>query len=159
MSINCLNNLHPIETIDFTTFNDIENTKYEKSSVFQGQDSKRYAFRCRAMDTAGNLENYPQGEMAATAVDISAPPPIAQLRAVPMPGGDIELKWSPVEDKVSGTDFYRVYRWVEGEKKRKISTDGEVKGVTYLDKGGSLRENIVYYYSVHAVRPAFRTTA
>ena len=26
MSINCLNNLHPIETIDFTSFNNFENT-------------------------------------------------------------------------------------------------------------------------------------
>ncbi len=27
MSINCLNNLHPIETIDFSTFNDMNNIK------------------------------------------------------------------------------------------------------------------------------------
>lgn len=123
----------------------------ERSGVHLGQDGRRYAFRCRAKDGAGNLEAYPEGEMAATVVDISPPPPVTLLKAAPRAGGDIELKWTPVEDRVSGTDYYRVYRWTEGGAKAKISADGEVKEGAYLDKGAALKENTVYYYCVQAV--------
>ena len=121
------------------------------SGVYQGMDGRRYAFRCRAKDAAGNIENYPEGEMAFTIVDIAPPPAVTQLRATPKAGGDIELAWSAVEDKVSGTDYYRVYRWLEGEPKAKVSTDGEVKGAVFTDKGAGLKENAVYYYCVQAV--------
>lgn len=123
----------------------------DRSAVYKAENGKRYAFRVRAKDTAGNIEAYPEGEMASVTVDIAPPPAVTQLKATPKAGGDIELKWSPVEDKVSGTDHYRVYRWIEGEKKVKISTDGEVKGVTFLDPGAGLKENIPYYYCVQAV--------
>ena len=121
------------------------------SGVYQGMDSRRYAFRCRAKDAAGNVENYPEGEMAFTTVDIAPPAAVTQLRATPKAGGDIELKWNPVMDKVSGTDYYRVYRWQEGEDKARISADGEVKGTDFTDKGSGLKENAVYYYCVQAV--------
>jgi hypothetical protein len=122
-----------------------------KNAVYQGKDGNRYAFRCRAKDGAGNVEPFPETEMVAVTVDISPPPAVTQLTATPKAGGDIELKWSPVEDRVSGTDYYRVYRWLEGEKKQRITLDGEVKGVTYKDDGSRLKENTVYYYCVQAV--------
>jgi hypothetical protein len=122
-----------------------------KTAIYQGQDGMRYAFRCRARDAAGNVEDFPDAEMVSLAIDISPPTPVAQLKATPMAGGDIELKWSPAEDRVSGLNFYRVYRWIEGQKPKLISTDGEVKEISFLDKGAQLQENTVYYYSVHAV--------
>ncbi len=121
------------------------------SGVFPGADGKRYAFRVRAKDSADNVENYPEGEMAYTTVDIGPPPSVNQLKATPKALGDIELKWNPVEDRVSGTDYYRVYRWLENEPKAKISADGEVKKTEFLDKGAGLKENTVYYYCVQAV--------
>ena len=48
MSINCLNNLHPIETIDFTTFNDTENTIHTVKKVKNVIKNKKYTI-------AGNL--------------------------------------------------------------------------------------------------------
>ncbi len=123
----------------------------ESSGVYQGQDAKRYAFRCRAKDNAGNLETHCEGEMAATTLDISPPAAVTQLKATPKAGGDIELKWNPVADKISGTDYYRVYRWLEGNPKAKISTDGEVKETVFTDKGDGLKENTVYYYCVQAL--------
>ena len=123
----------------------------DQSGVFNGKDGTRYAFRVRAKDGAGNQEAYPQNEMASVTVDISPPASITQLKATPKAGGDIELKWSPVADKISGTDYYRVYRWVEGEPKVKISMDGDVKGIAFTDDGGKLKENVVYYYCVQAV--------
>lgn len=48
MSINCLNNLHPIETIDFTTFNDMENTIHTVKKVKNIIKNKKYTI-------AGNL--------------------------------------------------------------------------------------------------------
>jgi hypothetical protein len=122
----------------------------QKNAVFQGQDGQRYAFRCRAKDAAGNVEEY-QDEMVATTIDISPPAPVIQIKATPIAGGEIELKWTPAEDAISGTKFYRVYRWLEGQKPKLISTDGEVKEITFVDKSNSLQENVVYYYSVHAV--------
>jgi predicted RNase H-like HicB family nuclease len=122
----------------------------QKNAVFQGQDGQRYAFRCRSKDSAGNVEEYPD-EMVAVTIDISPPGAVTQLKATPLAGGDIELKWTPVEDKVSGTQFYRVYRWLEGQKPKLISADGEVREVTFVDKGTDLQENVVHYYSVHAV--------
>ena len=122
-----------------------------KQATYQGQDGLRYAFRCRAKDAAGNLEEYPDTEMITVSIDISPPTPVKTLKATPLPGGDIELKWEPAEDRVSGLNFYRVYRWLEGQKPKVISTDGQVKEVSYLDKGGILQENTVYYYSVHGV--------
>jgi predicted RNase H-like HicB family nuclease len=124
---------------------------YERNAVYQGQDGQRYAFRCRAKDKVGNLEPFPSVEMTSVTLDISPPPPVTSLKAFPRPNGDIELKWDPVSDRVSGTDYYRVYRWVEGEKKQKISQDGQVKEPGYFDKGTALRENTAYYYSVQAV--------
>lgn len=121
------------------------------SGVYQGLDSRRYAFRCRAKDAAGNVENYSEGEMAFTTVDIAPPPAVSQVRAIPKAGGDIEIRWNSVEDRISGTDYYRIYRWLEGEPKAKISTDGEVRGTTFTDKGAGLKENAVYYYCVQAV--------
>ena len=123
----------------------------EKSGVFLGKDGSRYAFRARARDAADNLENFPESPMAATSVDISPPAAVTQLKASPLAGGDIGLKWNPVEDRISGTDHYRVYRWVEGEPKARISTDGEVKGTVFTDKGSGLKENTAYYYCVQAV--------
>jgi len=122
-----------------------------KTAAYQGQDGMRYAFRCRAKDAAGNVEEYPDTEMVAVSIDISAPTPVAQLKAAPLADGDIELKWSPAEDLVSGLNFYRVYRWMESQKPKCISKDGEVKEVSYIDKGDGLQENNVYYYSIHAV--------
>jgi predicted RNase H-like HicB family nuclease len=122
-----------------------------KQAVYQGQDGMRYAFRCRAKDSAGNLESYPETEMISLAIDISPPTPVTHLKATPVAGGDIELKWSPAEDKVSGLKFYRVYRWVEGKTPKAISTDGEVKEVSFTDRGAELQENTVYYYAVHPV--------
>ncbi|HET9870101.1 MAG TPA: hypothetical protein VFR02_06375, partial [bacterium] len=124
---------------------------YERNAVYPGQDGQRYAFRCRAKDKVGNLEPYPSVEMASVTLDISPPPPVTSLRAFSRPKGDIELVWDPVADRVSGTDYYRVYRWVEGEKKQKISQDGAVKEPRYLDQGGGLRENTAYYYCAQAV--------
>jgi len=123
----------------------------DKSAVFNGKDGVKYSFRCRAKDSAGNVEAYPEQAMVSATIDIAPPPPVAQLKATPLAGGDIELKWNPVEDKVSGTDYYRVYRWLEGEKREKISLDGAVKGVTFLDPGAQLKESTVYYYCVQAV--------
>ena len=123
----------------------------ESNGVYQGQDGKRHAFRCRAKDNAGNVEVYPEGEMAATTPDISPPAAVTQLKGMPKAAGDIELKWNPVADKISGTDYYRVYRWLEGGKKEKISTDGQVKETVFTDKGDGLKENTVYYYCVQAV--------
>ena len=48
MSINCLNNLHPIQTIDFTTFNDMENTIHTVKKVKNIIKNKKYTI-------AGNL--------------------------------------------------------------------------------------------------------
>jgi hypothetical protein len=48
MSINCLNNLHPIQTIDFTTFNDTENTIHTVKKVKNIIKNKKYTI-------AGNL--------------------------------------------------------------------------------------------------------
>ncbi len=123
----------------------------DRSAAFQAQDGIRFAFRCRARDGAGNQENWPETEMASLTVDISPPPPVSQLKAVSKAGGDIELKWTPVVDSVSGTDYYRLYRWVEGGPREKISIDGEIKGVTYLDPGEGLRDSTAYYYCVQAV--------
>jgi hypothetical protein len=105
----------------------------------------------RSRDTAGNEEAYPEAAMASTTLDISPPPPVKELKAIPRAGGDIELSWVAVEDPVSGTDYYRLYRWVEGGPKLKLAPDGEVKGTRYLDKGASLKEGPVYYYCVQAV--------
>ncbi|HVZ81752.1 MAG TPA: hypothetical protein VHE12_13270 [bacterium] len=123
----------------------------ETNGVFPGKDAQKYGFRVRARDNAGNVEPYPEKAMASTQIDISAPDPILQLKATPKAGGDIELKWAPVADRISGTDHYRVYRWVEGEPKTKISVDGQVKTTEFLDPGASLKENIAYHYCVQAV--------
>jgi predicted RNase H-like HicB family nuclease len=123
----------------------------DRSATFNAKDGVRYAFRCRARDGAGNQEVWSDAEMASVTVDISPPPPVAQLKATPKAGGDIELKWTPVVDAISGTDYYRVYRWVEGGDRKKISMDGEVKGVTYLDPGEGLKDATAYYYCVQAV--------
>lgn len=48
MSINCLNNIHPIETIDFTTFNDMENTISTIRKVKNTIENKKYTI-------AGNI--------------------------------------------------------------------------------------------------------
>ncbi len=48
MSINCLNNLHPIETIDFTTFNDMENTIHTVKKIKNIIKNKKYTI-------AGNI--------------------------------------------------------------------------------------------------------
>jgi len=124
---------------------------YERNALYQGQDGQRYAFRCRAKDKVGNVEPFPSVEMASVTLDISPPPPVTSLKAYSRPQGDIELKWDPVADRVSGTDYYRVYRWVEGEKKQKISVDGQVREPGYWDRGKALRENTAYYYTVQAV--------
>lgn len=121
-----------------------------KTAVYQGQDGLHYGFRCRARDAAGNVETYPETEMISLSIDISPPTSVSQLKATPLAGGDIELKWAPAEDRVSGLNFYRVYRWVEGEKPKLVS-DGQTKEISYLDKGAKLIENTVYYYSVHGV--------
>ncbi len=73
------------------------------------------------------------------------------MKATPKAGGDVELKWTPVVDTLSGTDFYRIYRWIEGAPREKISMDGEVKGVSFLDPGEGLRDSVAYYYCVQAV--------
>ncbi len=123
----------------------------DKTAVFSGEDGKRYAFRCRARDTAGNVGSYPEAGMVSVAVDISPPQPVAQLTAVPRPQGAVELRWQPAEDKVSGTDYYRVYRWTEGGPREKISADGQVREPHFLDKGDRLADGTVYYYCVQAV--------
>ena len=140
-----------VKTGEGPSWADWLNNVTDKSAIFNGKDGVKYSFRCRAKDSAGNVENYPEGAMASSTIDIAPPPPVAPLKATPLAGGDIELKWSPVEDKVSGTDYYRVYRWLEGEKKEKISLDSAVKGVSFLDSGTKLKENTVYYYCVQAV--------
>jgi len=48
MSINCLNNLHPIETVDFTTFNDKENTLATVKRIKNVIKNKKYTI-------AGNI--------------------------------------------------------------------------------------------------------
>lgn len=48
MSINCLNNIHPIETIDFTTFNDMESTIHTIKKVKNTIENKKYTI-------AGNI--------------------------------------------------------------------------------------------------------
>jgi len=48
MSINCLNNLHPIETVDFTTFNDKENTLATVKKIKNVIKNKKYTI-------AGNI--------------------------------------------------------------------------------------------------------
>jgi predicted RNase H-like HicB family nuclease len=123
----------------------------DNSAVYQAQDGKRVSFRCRARDAAGNQENYPDAEMAVTTIDISPPPAVTQVKAVPKAGGDIELKWSPVNDPVSGTGFYRLYRWEENGKRERISTDGEVTSTAFTDAGSHLKDNTVYYYCVQPV--------
>ncbi|MGH7738721.1 MAG: carboxypeptidase regulatory-like domain-containing protein, partial [bacterium] len=124
---------------------------FERDAIYPGQDGLRYSFRCRAKDKVGNAEPFPSVEMASVTVDISPPPPVTNLKAFSRPEGDIELKWDPVVDRVSGTDYYRLYRWVEGGKREKISVDGQIKDSTYVDKGKGLRENTAYYYCVQAV--------
>ena len=42
MSINCLNNLHPLTAVDFTTFNDIENTINTVKKVKNTINNKKY---------------------------------------------------------------------------------------------------------------------
>lgn len=48
MSINCLNNIHPIETIDFTTFNDMESTIHTIKKIKNTIENKKYTI-------AGNI--------------------------------------------------------------------------------------------------------
>jgi len=48
MSINCLNNLHPIETVDFTTFNDKESTLHTVKKIKNIIKNKKYTI-------AGNI--------------------------------------------------------------------------------------------------------
>lgn len=48
MSINCLNNIHPIETIDFTAFNDMENTINTIKKIKNTIENKKYTI-------AGNI--------------------------------------------------------------------------------------------------------
>lgn len=123
------------------------------SDAFQGRDGVRFSFRVRARDKVGNLEPYQEKgpANASVVIDISPPPPVTDLRAAGRPQGAIELSWKAVEDPVSGTAFYRVYRWVEGEKPRCVSRDGDVTGVLFRDGGEALREGVVYHYRVQPV--------
>src|SRR5579859_5101303 len=89
--------------------------------------------------------------MTSVSVVISPPQAVGQLTATSRPLGDIELRWRPAEDRVSGTDYYRVYRWLENDKKKKISNDGKVKETSFTDKGDHLKDGVVYYYCVQAV--------
>jgi hypothetical protein len=125
----------------------------ETSAAFQGRDGVTFSFRLRAHDKVGNIEPYQEkGQANATVtIDISAPPSVTELKAQSRPKGAIELNWKHVVDPVSGTAFYRVYRWVEGETHRCVSRDGEVTGETYTDTSEGLRDNVKYSYSVHAV--------
>lgn len=140
-----------IKTGDKENWTDYLSRVSDRGVTFQAQDGIRYGFRCRARDGAGNQENWPPAEMASVTVDISPPPSVTQLKATPQAKGDIELKWTPVVDTVSGTDFYRIYRWVDGGPREKITGEGVMRGVSYLDPGEGLRDGIAYYYCVQAV--------
>ena len=140
-----------VKTGDKGSWTDYLSRVADRNANFQAQDGIRYGFRCRARDGAGNQEEWTSAEMASVTVDISPPLPVTQLKATSQAKGNIELKWTPVVDPISGTDFYRVYRWVEGGTKEKISQDGEVKGVSFLDPGTGLKDSVAYYYCVQAV--------
>ena len=129
---------------------DIQTGLTEPHATFQGKDGSTHFFRVRARDKVGNLEAFTEtgDNVASITVDISPPPPVPELTATSRPKGDVQLAWKTVTDPVSGTAYYRVYRWVEGEKKVCVSRDGDVKEGTYLDPAAGLRENVVYHYCV-----------
>ncbi len=125
----------------------------ETSEVFAGRDGVKFSFRVRARDKVGNLEPYQEvGQAnACVTVDISPPPPVTELFAQSRPKGAIELTWKAAVDPVSGTAFYRVYRWIEGEARHCVSRDGEVNGVGFKDLGEGLRDGVSYHYCVQPV--------
>ena len=89
-------------------------TLYEGTGDFvrvRGEDGWRVWFRVVAEDGAGMRASAESHE--SVSFDGSPPPPVTSLESKSLPGGDIMLKWAPVEDPVSGTSRYHIYRSAE----------------------------------------------
>ena len=126
-------------------------TVYEGTGDFvrvRGEDGWRVWFRVVAEDGAGMRSSAESHE--SVSFDGSPPPPVTSLEAKSLPGGDIMLKWGPVEDPVSGTARYHVYRSAE-ESTIGVKTGSVQASVQeFTDDGTGLAHGGRYYYRILA---------
>lgn len=126
-------------------------TTTQTSSTYLAESGKKTFFRCRARDGVGNVGEFSSQEIISTTVDLTPPPPVIELKATAQPLGKILLQFTPVTDEISGTAFYRIYRWTQVENDKKlISTDG-MNVPEYLDSDEQLKDGTTYFYCVQPV--------
>ncbi len=124
------------------------------TAIFTGSHGQRYAFRSRARDRLGNLEEYPPEPDTYTVVD--GEPPVTWMEA-PSSGGDarqVLLRWGGL-DKFSGLASYSLFfrdesaeawqLWQEGITSTQALFTGEA-GHTYyfcvrgVDRAGNVED-------------------
>ncbi|MEK7765218.1 MAG: hypothetical protein AAB368_03170, partial [bacterium] len=112
----------------------------------RGEDGWRMRYRVVAEDRAG-MQAAAETQHAVV-FDGSPPAPVTLLEARSLAGGDVLLKWGPVEDALSEVVRYAVYRGSdEGRLGMKVGT--VAAGVLeFVDDGSGLAHGGRYWYRV-----------
>lgn len=112
----------------------------------EGEDGARVWFRIVATDRAGNRGAAEAPH--AVLFDGSPPAPVTVLEVASQAGGDIALRWAPVEDALSSVAKYHVHRASEpGRLGVRIGTVA-ASIQEYVDEGGGLAHGSSYHYRV-----------
>ncbi len=112
----------------------------------EGQDGWRVWYRVVVEDRAG-LKAAAETHHPVL-FDGSPPAPVTVLEVESLTGGDLQLKWAPVQDAFSEIVRYHIYRGsVEGRLGMKIATI-TANVLEYVDEGVGLAHGGRYFYRV-----------
>jgi len=108
-------------------------------------DESIYRYQIQAVDKAGNV-GYNSPQLCEIPVDITPPPSVSNVSLTTKPNGDVVLSWNPVDDPLSGVQYYKVLKTASPFVLVNLTSQ-----TMFTDPSSELEDGKEYTYTVEAV--------